>query len=147
VGLLIPLALVIGCGPPSDAEMIDDFRSSRTQYNELLRMFQEDQGLERVGDLAGIWPEDPAAVGVDTARLRRYRDLMEQLGVKSLERYFGTVLFITSSGGLVPSGYMKGYVYADKAPSPLVSDSAKPLEEGEFYRHIDGNWYLIYGSY
>jgi hypothetical protein len=96
---------------------------------------------------SGIWPEDPAAVGVDTARLRRYRDLMEQLGVKSLERYFGTVLFITSSGGLVPSGYMKGYVYADKAPSPLVSDSAKPLEEGEFYRHIDGNWYLIYGSY
>ena len=135
---------LVGCGPPSDAKLIDDFQRHRPQYNELLRMFQEDKGLDRTGDLAGTMPQDTAAVGVDAARLQRYRDLMDQLGVKSPERYFGSVLFITSSGGIVPSGYTEGYVYAKKPPSPLVSDTSEPHDEGEYYRHIDGDWYLVY---
>ncbi len=140
-------ALPISGPHPSDDEMIRSFREHKQDYETLLQMFQLDAGLDRLGDLAGDWPENPVDVGVDEARLTRYRSLMLQLDVHSLERYIDNqVLFVTSTFGLAVSGSMKGYVYSEKPPTPLVGDTERdavgPI--GEVYRHIEGGWYLIY---
>ncbi len=144
VATLIALPLP---GPhPTDDDMIRDFTQHRQGYTTLLRMFEEDPKLGRLGDLAGDWPENPADAGVDSARLARYRALMRDLGVESLERSKGRVLFIMSTYGLSVSGSSKSYLYSDTPPAPLVGDTERDADgpTGEVYRHIEGNWYIVY---
>ena len=93
-----------------------------------------------------LQPENPADAGVDSARLARYRALMRALGVESLERSKGRVLFIMSTYGLSVSGSSKSYLYSDTPPAPLVGDTESDADgpTGEVYRHIEGNWYIVY---
>ena len=146
VALLAGLSLLAGCGAPSDDVMINGFQTHRAQYSELLSMFQSDRQLHFIGQWNVPEAQDSAIGTLDHARVARYRTLMDQLHVDSVERYFGhTILVVTSTGGLAPSGFVKGYLFAKKPPSPLVGDTANTGDsEGEVYRHIEGDWYLMY---
>jgi hypothetical protein len=131
---------------PSDEEMSRAYFEQHDQYEALLTMFQEDVGLDRLGDLAGDWPENPAEL-VGAARLKEYRTLMDSLGVQSLERQGPQeVLFLMSTWGLAVSGSSKGYLYSPVSPSPLVTDTEDDATEpvGTTYRRIEGDWYIVY---
>lgn len=129
----------------SDDEMIVSFREHRAEYEQLLRLFQEHKKLSSMDESTGSLPSAKKA-GLSSGQAESYRRLMKELGVQSIERYFGKILFVTSTKGLAVSGSMKGYVYAKKAPSPLVEntegDAIEPV--GENYRHIEDGWYVIY---
>jgi hypothetical protein len=130
---------------PSDDEMITSFKDHRAEYEELLRLFQEHRKLSSMAASTGTVPNAKKA-GVSGAQAASYRELMKQLGVQAIERYFGKILFVTSTEGLAVSGSMKGYVFAKQPPSPVVEDSERDAVEpvGENYRHIVDGWYIIY---
>jgi len=130
---------------PSDDEMVTSFKEHRAEYEELLRLFKEQRKLSSMDASTGTVPSAKKA-GLSSAQAASYRQLMKKLGVQSIERYFGKILFVTSTKGLAVSGSMKGYVFAKKPPSPVVEDSERDAVEpvGENYRHIVDGWYIIY---
>lgn len=129
----------------SDAAMTVSFRERRAEYGQLLRAFQEHKKLRSMDESTGSVPSATRA-GLGRGQAEDYRRLMKELGVQSIERYFGKILFVTSTSGLSVSGSMKGYVYATKTPSPLVEntedDAGEPV--GENYHHIEDDWYIMY---
>ena len=150
--LLAMLAFILaGCTPDqehdSDAVLLGVFRRERPVFDQLVRMIEEDKGLERV-DYDWTMP-DPSPVS--EARLAKYRELLRKVGcVRGFENFTGKdeVLFIASANGMATGGSSKGYCYTRKTPSPLVKDldEYRPGHTRTYaaFRHIEGDWYLIY---
>ena len=73
VKLLFQLGVMVSglaCGGlPKDEQLLKDFHNHRADLETLVRMFQEDKGLGRVGD-SFTRPDDPQRVGVSAERLR-----------------------------------------------------------------------------
>lgn len=68
------LILLNGCSSkhPSDETLINNFRSHRSEFNQVLQMSLADQGLERVAyDFTR--PEEPQTIGISEQRLKEYR--------------------------------------------------------------------------
>jgi hypothetical protein len=166
----VALALAFsGCdqarvGHPSDAQLLERFRSHREELEALVRMFEEDAGLGRVG-ASFTRPEDPGRVGVSEQRIREYRRLCAAVGAPdciegydaTFDRLYGAVepdrteskdpIWIHVSGvGLSISGSSKGFAYSPSPPFPVVADLdlVSPTRSGTWLRRIEGNWYLYY---
>ena len=73
VKLLFQLGVMVSglaCGGlPKDEQLLEDLRNHRADFETLVRMFEEDKGLGRVGD-SFTRPDDPQRVGVSAERLR-----------------------------------------------------------------------------
>jgi hypothetical protein len=109
-------------------------------------------------------PEDPATIGVSAARIADYRARFHRLGIpRGFEAYGGPehIIFLAWVQGITVAGSAKGYAWCEKAPENLVPDLDAAWEENhreylkknqqqpnhwekhlDFYRHIEGNWYL-----
>jgi hypothetical protein len=117
-------------------------------------MFRSDDGLNRVArDFTR--PDNTAVIGVTSARLAKYRQLLQKAGVKSGIEGYGekdAVSFHVSSLGLSVSGSGKGFAYLEGAPEILVADLdayvkqalADHAESFTAYQRIEGSWYLYY---
>jgi hypothetical protein len=138
--------------PPSDAEMIDNLRRNRTDFDRLVAMIQ-DRGLERV-DNDWTRPEDPASVGISPARIAEYRKIMVRIGIA---RGFmhrlpdAPIIFIGYVRGLLMKSRAKNYVWSEASSDRYDDDNiVTNLDEFwfshdrniEVYRKVDGNWYL-----
>lgn len=150
-------ALVVGAfqvgmhrdDPPSDQQMLANFRRHQATFNQLVQMTQADKGLTRVGD---NWttPDDPLSIGVTPSRINQYRKLFSVVGTKiGLGADTGSVEFYYYGyGSAISSDTDKGYIYTKEAPTPLLPtlDGCHPSGENLTfaYRHIEGNWYLYY---
>ena len=112
-------------------------------------MAQADKGLTRVGYNWTV-PDEPLSIGIPHSRINQYRMLFGVTGTaggfwadaESVEfDYWG-------HGSAISSDTDKGYIYAKKAPTPLlpILDGCHPTGENLTfaYRHIEGNWYLYY---
>lgn len=160
------LLAAVGCGlsHPEDRELLDRFSRHRAELNQLVRMFQEDKGLGRVG-ATFTRPDDPGKVGVSAARVAEYRRLCAAIGAPdciegydaTLDRLYGTVqagrteakdpIWVhVSASGLAVSGSSKGYYYSAKPEFEVVAtlDGLALRKSGTWLRHVEGLWYLYF---
>ncbi len=144
---------LVGCAPDethdSDANLIRTFHAQKATFAQLLSMIQTDQGLERV-DEDWTFPDPPP---ITQERVGLYRELLKNIGcVRGFESFQNKsgIRFIASANGLATGGSSKSYYFhkGGSAPSPLVADldSYRPGHDRTYaaYRHIEGNWYLVY---
>ena len=147
---------------PSDEQLLEDFRQHRDELHRLVRMFEEDKGLARVG-ANFTRPHDPARVGVLAERIRQYRRLCEAATAMdciegydaTYERLEGGALAVRSEkkdpiwihmrSGLAISGASKGFLYSADPPFEVVADldQVVPHDSGTWIRHIEGAWYIF----
>lgn len=150
LALLSPQAGCSSPNHPSDAALVENFRSHRSGFEQLLGMFVADRGLGRVAyDFTR--PENAETVGVNGDRLRAYRELFDELGLSAGIEGYGEkdlVLFHASTYGLAVSGSSKGYAYLKERPALVVDDLDKYRSpDGRSftaYRHVEGDWYLYF---
>ncbi len=137
---------------PSDESLIKNFEMNQSAFNDLVRMIQQDKGLERVDD---NWtsPENPASIGISSERITRYREIFGELKLPRGFYSFTNPIRITllaSSSGLSISGSSKGYAFFENKPDLVVEDLDKYQSSDGLsftaHRHIVGNWYLFYYS-
>ena len=155
VGLTACVALLAACagcslwaGHPSDASLIQNFRSHRNEFDELLRMFLADEGLGRVAyDFTR--PQNHEEVGVSRERLNAYREWFDELGLSAGVEGYGekeTVMFHASTRGLGVTGSSKGYAYLRERPALAVEnlDAYRSPDGKSFtaFGHVEGGWYL-----
>ncbi len=161
---LMAIAAVAGCSHPSDAELLKRFRQHRGELEQLVRMFEADKGLGRVG-ANFTRPEDPGRVGVSQQRVYEYRRLCGVVGAPdciegydaTFDRLYGQVepgrteaknpIWIhVSMMGLAVSGSSKGFLYSTAPPFPVVPDldRVSPSRSGTWLRHIEGPWYMYF---
>jgi hypothetical protein len=160
-------AVVVLCGcsqPPSDEQLLESFRAHRSELEQLIRMFQADKGLGRVGDTF-TRPDDPARVGITNERISEYRRLCAAIGAPAciegydaaFDRLYGPtregstevknpIWIHVSSAGLAVSGSSKGFLYSAAPPFEVVADLDRvaPSRSGTWLRHIEGPWYIYF---
>ena len=156
--ILVPPALVTALllgaqkrrEPPSDQEMLTNFRQHESVFNQLVQMSQADKGLARVDD---DWtqPDYPQSIGVSARRVADYRKLMRAANVpRGLQTAGGGEVdfYYWLTGSAISSDTDKGYAYLVIPPAPLLTDldHCQPDEKRGVtaYRHVQGNWYLFY---
>jgi hypothetical protein len=136
----------------SDEELISNFKAHEAQFNQLLEMVMADKGLHRVDD---DWtdPKDPQTIGIPNERIAAYRKIFRALDIPrgfTANQDVGIVKFISSAQGLAVSGSSKAYVWLKKPPTNLVDsiDNYKSTPGASYpvYRHIQGNWYLVFDA-
>lgn len=138
----------------SDEELIANFQTHRSEFNQLLQMISEDKGLLRV-DYNWTSPEKPQSVGVSQERIDKYRNLFNVAGIPRGFYAFHDkefYMFLASTQGLGVSGSGKGYVYSKNPLTPLVEDLDKYRQLKDkphgyrAYRRIEENWYLFFDT-
>ena len=151
---------------PTDAELLKRFRDHRAELEQLIRMFESDKGLGRVGSNF-TRPENPAEVGISTERIEEYHRLCSAVGAANcIEGYDAAYYRLVGSPewglpageeknpiwihvsaiGLSISGSSKGFLYSRNPPFEEVPDLDRwmPESSGTRIRHIEGPWYLYY---
>src|SRR3954470_3738367 len=63
-------------GHPSDAELLRRFHEHRAELDQLIKMFETDKDLGRVGENF-TRPDDPERIGVSSERIQEYRRLCD----------------------------------------------------------------------
>ena len=154
-----------------DESMIAHFFAHRAKFEELRSMLASDTELHRV---AKDWvrPRDYTAIGVSDERLKTYRTLMSELGLRHGVSQYDPAhkikCFNYAGFGIIFMDSMKGYEWrAEDFPEvssqpegelvanvdAAVENYYRMLEEGKikysdfkFYRKINDGWYLFYGS-
>jgi hypothetical protein len=166
---LVPLLLVLavgGCGAslPKDDDLLERFSQYRGELETLIRMFEADKGLGRVGQ-DFMRPADPRRVGVSSERIREYRRLCEAIGapacIEGYDAEFDRLYDADEPGrserkdpiwihvaarGLSISGSSEGFIYSAAPPFSVVADLdvVSPRRSGTWVRHIQGAWYLYF---
>lgn len=149
--ILYLIILLSSCANhPSDEKLINNFTDNKEIFEDLIKMFLEDNELGRVGD-GFTRPSDPSIIGIDINRINLYYQLFKQLGIPSGIEGYGEkekIWLIVSTAGLSISGSSKGYVYSESSPDKIVDDldSYWSSDKRSFtaYRKIDNNWYLFF---
>jgi hypothetical protein len=156
--LLLPAVFLTSCDSaeehPPAATLQKQWRDHRADLEKLVTMIKADKALQRVApDFTR--PENLSAAGIDENRLKEYRALIKQTGVKSgIEGYNdkSTIWFHVSSLGLSVSGSGKGLAYVEGTPETVVSDLDAHIlqahkdhaESFSAFQRLEGNWYLYY---
>jgi hypothetical protein len=148
---------IVGCGsPPSDEDLVSEFRSRRADYEALTVMFRADSGLGRVAEsftrpanfFSGAKLPRAAPVGPD--RLVAYRHLFRRLsldaGVEGYDRkrviYFWRY---TEGMGAGLGGASKGIAWSDSLQPgrPAAEGCATPSDDCWQFRPIGGPWFIL----
>jgi len=147
---------------PTDAEMIETFKTHRNEFEMLLRMFREDRSLGRVAyeftrtsnffeqcEEADCWRGKE--IEVTEKRLAEYRKLFSTIGLESGMEGYGkkkSIAFLASSKGLSITGSAKGYMYTTEKPHTIVDDLDRYWSpDGKSFmafRYIEENWYMFF---
>jgi hypothetical protein len=137
--------------PPSDHQLLDNFRKHRATFDLVLQMAEQDRKLLHITD-SWTEPNDPESIHVSPGRISKYRDLLKRArvpaGLHVYPEWSEYDFFYWIVGSAISSDREKGYAYRSSAPRHLLADrdwrdtSATPF--AEVYRHIDGNWYIYY---
>jgi hypothetical protein len=158
--LFAAMAALAACDHPTDEALVTRFTKHRGELEQLIRMFEADKGLGRVGkDFTR--PDDPSLVGVSPARIREYRRLCEAVGAeRCIEGYDATfdrlyvtnsprpetkdpIWIIVSASGFSIGGSSKGFLYSHAPHFEVVPNLEHPPPGPcrTWIKHIDGPWY------
>lgn len=158
VVLLCAHAIYSRASLPSDAALTAQFFAHRAQFDQLLRMAQQDKHLVRIApnftwlDTDASWPRKNP--GISPERWKEYRHLFVSAGVpdgisKGVKP--SVVLFLVAAQGLVPSGREKGIAYSPATLGPVVEslDRRPPRSlyaDGHVmaFKAFTPHWYLYY---
>lgn len=167
VGIVIVFALLLlllGNTRPTDRELLERFHKHRADLDELVRMFEADKGLGRVG-ASFTRPKDPSSVGVSPERIQEYRRLCSAVGARAcIEGYdaayyrlYGPVppgiqenkdpIWITTyTSGLSFQGEAKGYLYSVAPKFEIVQDLEDTFTRRSetWIKPLEGNWYIFF---
>lgn len=154
--LLLSAALFASCDFPDfsgqqhlpDAQLIENFKNHRAEFEKLVALVLEDKTLTRVDD---DWTDPKNLADTRVAEYRRlFKIVGTPRGVSSpLSREF--IEFMASSQGWAVHGSSKGYLYAEKCSAQFgktlaildeMSSAKRPVGSG--CRHIEGKWYLYF---
>ena len=142
--------------PPSDASLVAEFQSRRSDYERLLSMFREDSALGRVAydftrsasffSGAPLRPSGPLTEG----RLREYRQLFDRLslpgGIEGYDSKHVVYFWRYSEGmGAGLGGSSQGFAYSDSLPpeKPSATGCAKPDDDCWQFRPIGAGWFIL----
>ena len=150
---LIVLGILTSCSSskhPSDQVLIENWRTHKNDFENLLQMFLTDKKLGRVAP-GFTRPENPSEIGVNAARLSEYRNYFTKLDLTAgIEGYDekNIIWFHASTQGLAVTGSGKGYAYTKNKPELLVDDLDKYWSKDgrsfTAFKPIEGNWYLYF---
>jgi hypothetical protein len=145
----------------SDEAVRARFFAHRADFERLVAMTNEDNHLTRIApdftwlDSDASWPRKD--VGISERRWNDYRELFRRVGATHgvIKRDSpALIIFPIASGGLVPSGFLKGLVYSQTPLSPVLKslDKRPPDELWDgpdrshvlVYKPIENHWYIYY---
>jgi hypothetical protein len=159
----ILLMCLTGCGLISDSKLEQKFRSHSADFDQLVKMFEEDQRIVIIRpnlttlDNDSSWPRKD--IGISVERWNQYRKLFKELGLsQGLERRndYSAILLVADGSGPVTASSYKGYAYSERPVSPsLNSLDAKWLPPSVYdkkghaivFKPIAKNWYLYREQY
>ncbi|MES2445045.1 MAG: hypothetical protein V4574_19650 [Pseudomonadota bacterium] len=164
--LLVAIPLLEACrvsgAHPSDAAMAREFSERRRSFDALLQMVRQETRVTRVApdfiwiDGARNVAEADRARYLPDARLARYRKLFRALDLGSgvVRRHDGSVGFLRSSSGIVPSGSGKEFLWAPGFRGPAIGASdprsvealCVPSSGCTSARRLAPDWYLVFES-
>jgi hypothetical protein len=142
--------------------MVEEFRSNQKAFSNLLRMVREERRVTRIAE-DFIWVDGMKNVSdaersryLSDARLARYRSLFKELRLESgVVRYEdGSVGFLRSSSGIVPSGSSKEFIWSQKMNDPILAasdrrsleDACIPKSNCHSLRRIAPEWFISFDS-
>jgi hypothetical protein len=147
---------------PSDASLIARFEISQAKFEELRKMTDVDTKFRVITPKVVIGPGQMVEVkqssmgilesqGLTETRFRKYLQLFSELGLTEggIFRNGDSVEFRAHSGALWNIS-TKGYVYSPLRPEPLLPSldnlgSRFGPQSYYAYKHLKGNWYLVWG--
>ena len=157
------IAFLLNCKEkdhPKDSELIANFQNHKDEFNQLLRIFEEDESLGRVANdftrrnfYEKAFPKnwDGKEIEASEERLYKYRNLFRKLNLSAGIEGYGEknlIVFHASTQGLSVTGSSKGYAYILEEPT-ILTDSLDEYQSKDgrsftAFRHIEGNWYLYF---
>ncbi len=159
IALGIALLTAGGCGPatpPSDASIIARFNAHRTEFSQLLEMFDHD-GINGGLGCADASEYAPASQPISLQRRAEYAKIFKSIGCDGAVYYSpgskAKASFGMWSVGMLFAGQDKSIMlFPGETPTPIVETTdgyrwtQLDHQRGavELYRHIDGPWYLGY---
>jgi hypothetical protein len=122
----IPFALTASvpgpaAAPPSDAVMIEHWKTHRATLDQITEMLRRDPALNRLG-LDWSDPDDPERAHVPAARIADYRDLMREARVIRVSRGHRSVQFLFFAGGSSVNGFGKSFVRGESSRYAEIVD-------------------------
>ena len=139
---------------PSDAELMENFLTHETKFNELVQMLDSDcrslpPGAGESIDLAGL-----SAVVTSPARMDTYRRLLRQIFVTDLH-YFpgsGKLILLPAAAQANFGGSSKSYAYmVGGQPRPVIAHHGYNWRGPGLYflrgdRWVEGSWFIHYDT-
>lgn len=143
-------AILAGCSPPSDTHLTNRFESSRSEFEALLRMSQQDRDLRYIDrqvtsiDNEISWSRRDTSL--PTLRVQQYRRYMQDLGIEAgIQRrrdFPSAIFFLAECFGSAVDKDCKGYAYSETPLVPLKT-TVDDLAPGMNFKPLSGNWYLF----
>jgi hypothetical protein len=153
------LLIATGCGPatpPSDTSIIARFNAHRTEFSQLLEMFDHDGINGRLG-CADSLDDARRSQPISSQRRAEYAKIFETIGCNGAVYYWPGAIskakFSMWSVGMLFAGQDKSIMmFPGEPPAPIVETTdgyhwtQMDQQRGavELYRHIEGPWYLEY---
>ncbi len=143
--------LNLGSTRPTDASLFRQFKTNQVVFEKVKQMLKAD---EQIGGVAGDYvfrtnslvANSCAEVGISVERQKLYSDLLEQAGVRSVERDGNEVRFPVAKWGAFSHGWRIAVIWTDVEPKPLIAnldDFKKTTNKWEqAYRPLGNDWYL-----
>jgi hypothetical protein len=157
--LMITLMPAAGCGPtapPSDASIIARFNAHRTEFSQLLEMFDHDGIHGRLG-CADSLDDAQGAQPISPQRRTEYVKIFKTIGCDGAVYHWpdakAKAQFFMWSVGMLFAGQDKSIMFIPGEPPAHIVETTDGYrwtqmdhQRGavELYRHIDGPWYLKY---
>jgi hypothetical protein len=156
------LMIVFGCnrsapGDSSDAQLEIRLIKYRTDFDQLIKMADEDRGVARIAEKFyklnsnNSSPIFEPADMFSRTRWDQYRKLFQRLDLKNglmrLPEYPNVIFLVPFENVLIQWGsesYDKGFAYSPQPLSPSMDslDNPNPIRQKNTFKHLMGNWNL-----
>jgi hypothetical protein len=142
--LLPAIALFPLTTAPTDDQLKVDFQRHRASLEELAELAAVDAGLRR------LWAEDidPADADIPPPRLVRYRALMKDAGIYTLQHYHNHIYLISFTSGLAGRGRAKGYAFNPDLDDGVevhgdLDEALNAHRDDLLLRRLTEGWFLM----
>ena len=127
------ITFLSNCGNhPSDSNLEGLFRGHREEFAKVLDMMRQDSGFVQT-----VWLDSrttsPLKAQLSEERWREYNRLCDPLGVWRISLVNGQLELFVSSIGLLDRGSVKGFLYSEVPPAPVVQNLDMPANAPKNY--------------
>ena len=154
--LLFLISSILGCGKilntydpyPKDEVLQNNFYANKEDFDELVRLFQEDSSIFCINSQDEVVDFDKNKTNIASSRLDEYKRLFSKLHIQQINRSkFDQHISLRVWG--IPNflfrGKSKYYVFMETPPKNLESfldDIYESGRDSNDFKKIEENWYL-----